>query len=347
MMTTTTTAAVRKNMRVIETTAVGITPRWEQHRFRAMGTDVYLAVYTMRQRPLGRMVEDMFRYFESLLSRFLPNSELSHLNRYDRPDCDASPDLFAAVEAALWAAQQTEGIYDPTILPYLEHAGYSQTFAAMNEVRPLAAAEIPFTAPCEEPLISGPDYRSVSLDRHARVISRPVGLKFDLGGMGKGWTVDRVADELRGEGCFLLNAGGDLFAYGLPGDERGWEIHLTHPFDPAMPLATLRVPNHAVATSTLARRRWEQGGRVRHHLIDPRTGRPAETDVASVSVVGERVFTAEVHAKVALILGLEAGTAYLESLSEVEGLLVTMTGTVVQTSGLASFIAEPAARLVL
>lgn len=314
-----------------------------------MNTGVFAQFYTASARPLERTVEESFRYYEGLLSRFRPDSELSRLNSHDGPVFAAGDDLYAAVEAALWAAQQTGGIFDPTILPCLEQAGYDRTFAALPDRRPLT--ERPLTAANaavddspEPPLAPGPDYRQVQLDRFSRLISRPVGMLFDLGGMGKGWTVDRTVDALRDTGYFMINAGGDLFAYGAPPGARGWEIHLAHPLDPRLRIATLRVAHRAVATSTIARRRWLHDGHIRHHLIDPRTGRPARGEVVSVSVVGERVFTAEVYAKTALILGCEDGAAFLESLPDVEGLMALAGGEIVMTSGMGRVVdrLEPA-----
>jgi thiamine biosynthesis lipoprotein len=149
----------------------------------------------------------------------------------------------------------------------------------------------------------------------------PPGLRRELGGIGKGWTVDRVADLLCNKGHFLLNAGGDLYAYGSSGLERGWDVHLAHPLIPDLDYASLNVDHHAVTTSTTARRRWIKDGIIQHHLIDPRTALPAQTDVISASVVAGRTFSAEVYAKTALILGVEDGLLFLESLPEVEGVL--------------------------
>jgi thiamine biosynthesis lipoprotein len=312
---------------------------WQQHSFRAMNTDVHAWAYTSTRRSLIREVEDLFRYFEQLLSRFRPASELSRLNDYDGPMYAAGEDLFAAVEAALWAAQQTDGVFDPTILPYLEKAGYDRTFDAIENRRPLTAEELHLDGPDAGPdRRTGFDYRDVRLDPRAHLIGRPPGLRLDLGGMGKGWTVDRVVDALCGvelsAGPFMVNAGGDIYAYGWPNDGRGWEIHLAFPLDPRLKLATLTLSHHAVATSTIARRRWIKDGCVQHHLIDPRTGRPAAAGAISVSVVAGRVFTAEVYAKAALIMGAERGLAFLESLPDVEGLIYAADRSVRMTTGM-------------
>ena len=315
--------------------------QWQQNNFRAMSTGIHALIYTPAKRSLVGTVENLFRYFEELLSRFRPTSELSRLNNHDGSIFMASPDLFTAVEAALWAAQQSGGIYDPTILPYLERAGYDSTFAAIKDQRPLRVAIEPqgdgYQAMWIPDLRSGLDYRHVQLDRSTGMINRPLGMLLDLGGMGKGWTVDRVVDEVRGDGPFLINAGGDLYAYGFPDGSRGWEIQLAHPLNPEMNMATLTLSHHAVATSTIAKRRWLKDGLLQHHLIDPRTGYPAKTDAISVSVVGERVFTAEVQAKVALILGVEEGLAYLDSQPDVEGLIFSTSGEVILTSGMDHF----------
>lgn len=307
-----------------------------------MNTGIHAMFYTPAKRSLVGNVENLFRYFEQLLSRFRPTSELSRLNNHEGSIFMASPDLFAAVEAALWAAQQSGGLYDPTILPYLERAGYDCTFAAIKDKRPLRAVMEPpgdghqvlHTSDLRREF----DYRHILLDRSTGMINRPVGMMLDLGGMGKGWTVDRVVDETCGQGPALINAGGDLYAYGFPDGSRGWEIHLAHPLNPEMNLATLTLSHHAVATSTIAKRRWVKDGHVQHHLIDPRTGYPAITDAISVSVVGGRVFTAEVHAKVALVLGVEEGLAYLESQPDVEGLIYSTGGNIRLTSGMDQLI---------
>jgi thiamine biosynthesis lipoprotein len=342
---TTITTAVNTTMTMMTTSQATRQEQgsWEmdRHSFRAMNTDVQLTMERTLLEVSKRTAMELFQYFEQLLSRFRPNSELSRLNACQQPAFAAGEDLFAAVEASLWAAQQTAGIYDPTILAYLEEAGYDRTFEAVDERRPLGeAAEVYLTAPMQagEQVLSGTDYRHVGLDPFTHMIVRPAGLRIDLGGMGKGWTVDRTADVLCEKGAFLLNAGGDLYAYGTPGTERGWEVHLAHPKQPDLNFASLTVDHQAVATSTTARRRWLKDGGLRHHLIDPRTGCPAISDALSVSVVAGRVFTAEIYAKTALILGIEEGCAFLESLEDVEGAFYSAGGEVRLTSGMDRYL---------
>jgi thiamine biosynthesis lipoprotein len=195
-----------------------------------------------------------------------------------------------------------------------------------------------------QPIWRSFNFQSVQLNRANREIYKPVGVRLDLGGMGKGWSVDRVADRLQGLGPFLVNAGGDIFGYQTPPGQKGWEIDIIHPLKPEQFIARLNLHHRAVATSTIAKRRWQRNGQTMHHLIDPRTGQPAQTDALSVSVITDRTVMAEIYAKVVLILGVEQGLAYLQSLPGVEGLIYTAESEIVYTAGLEEILdrLEPA-----
>jgi len=146
--------------------------------------------------------------------------------------------------------------------------------------------------------------------------------------------VDRAADWLAGHGPFLINAGGDLYAYGAPPGQAGWSIGVADPWDRERDSVRVQVCQMAVVTSTTSRRRWQQGEQAMHHLVDPRTGQPAATDAVSVTAIAPRAALAEVYAKAALILGVEAGRTWLNRIPGVEGLLIREDGQLVYTDGL-------------
>jgi thiamine biosynthesis lipoprotein len=126
----------------------------------------------------------------------------------------------------------------------------------------------------------------------------------DLGGIGKGWTVDAAARLLRDDvSAFLINAGGDLAVAGDGPTGDGWTVAVEDPRDPTLTLAVLRLRDLHCATSSTGRRRWMNDGRERHHLIDPRTGEPAAGGIASVTVVSESTVRAETWSKALLIAG--------------------------------------------
>jgi thiamine biosynthesis lipoprotein len=315
-----------------------------------MNTRVETQLYSQTNEAVLLDVQDLFRSFEKRLSRFDSNSELSQLNAHRGPGAFvASSILLEALEIALLAAEATGGLYDPTILTSLEKAGYDRSFEHMEHPAPLGpdsagASHLPAG---RQASWRSATYRSVHLNRARREIYKPAGVRLDLGGMGKGWTVDRATDRLQGLGPFLVNAGGDIFAYHSPSGQKGWQIDLVHPLQPELSMARLYLHHCALATSTIARRRWQHQGHLRHHLIDPRTGQPAKTDAWSVSVVADRTVTAEIYAKVALILGAEQGLAYLQNLPGIEGLVYTADSQILYTAGLAAILdrVEPAGYL--
>lgn len=319
---------------------------WNHHAFRAMNTQVEAWLYSQTDDAVLIEIERLFRSFEKRLSRFDPHSELSRLNAH--PDSEpfiASSTLMDALEVALAASQATQGLYDPTILTALEQNGYNRSFEKIEHPAPLQT-DTEFAHNTTNKQIAWPSvtFRSIQLNRPRREIYKPAGVRLDLGGMGKGWTVDRAADQLQGLGPFLINAGGDIFAYQSPPDEKGWQIDLVHPLNSELSMARLYLHHRALATSTIAKRRWQHAGQFKHHLIDPRTGQPAQTDALSVSVVADRTVLAEIYAKTALILGAAQGLAYLQSLPGVEGLIYTTDRQILYTDGVTSLLdrVEPA-----
>ena len=305
---------------------------WRERQFRAMNTTVDLT-YFGPDSQIGAYVENFFERSEQRFSRFRPSSELVVLNDCDEPECDVSAELFELLEAAKWANRATNGLFEPAVLDQLERAGYDRSFEQVRDISDAAEDATDPIAPAY-----GHTVLSLHLDSALRRVRRPVGLRIDLGGIGKGWTVDRCADFLHVRGPFLLNAGGDLYAYGTGGDAQGWEIEIEDARQPENAVAALTVSDAAVATSTVVKRHWQKGERRMHHIIDPRPGRPAATDVLTATVVASRVAVAEVYAKSALILGSGKGPAFLAERG-VEGVLQTEDGTLHATSGIAHKLA--------
>jgi thiamine biosynthesis lipoprotein len=246
--------------------------------FAAMGTDVEVLLEARADAHADealRWAEEEFERLEQVLSRFRPDSELSQLNRDGV--AEANVDLLRVVELALAARERTRGLFDPTIHDVLVEAGYDRTF---SEVAPQASKRIDARAGCGGAVLI--DGSTILLES---------GTRLDLGGIGKGYAVDRVAARLAAVGNCLVNAGGDLAVSG-----GAWPIGVTGDL-------TVELTRGGIATSGRDRRSWRRGGTLLHHLIDPRTRRPAETDFVRVTVVGESAVEAEVLAKVAFLGG--------------------------------------------
>ncbi len=273
----------------------------ERRTFHAMGTEVELLLDVTRSaesRDALDRVEVEFERLEALLSRFRPDSELSALNR--RGVLDAGPELVEVTRLAVEARTRTAGLFDPTVHDALVAAGYDRTF---DEVAP--------DGPAAAPRRCGGD---VSLDGSRIEIER--GFRLDLGGIAKGYAVDRAARMLVGTGPCLVNAGGDIACYG-----RRWPVGV----ETADGQVTLELDRGAIATSGRDRRRWRRNGTEAHHLIDPGTGTPAGGDFLRVTVVANTAVEAEVLAKAIFLGAPAAGPA----------VLVMNDGRTVFTGGLA------------
>ena len=253
-----------------------------------------------------------FTRIEAALSRFLPGSELSALNR--RGSVKAGPDLLAATELALAARERTGGRFDPTVHDALVAAGYDRSFEQV---------------PADRRTSNGNGHHScggpVEIDRFTRTIKLAAGVRLDLGGIGKGYAVDRAADRLSRLGPCLVNAGGDVAVRG-----RRWPVGV----ETANGFVTLELVSGALATSGRDRRRWRRDGEEQHHLIDPGTGRPSGSDLLRVTVVGTSAAEAEVLAKSLFLAGEERAAVEAER-DRIAAVLVTRDGRTVMTGALA------------
>lgn len=252
--------------------------------FRAMDTAVDVLALAPTRPALVDQVPALFEDAEQRFSRFRRSSLLSRLNRGEAID---DPTFVSVCRLALSAFELTGGLFNPMILPALTRSGYDTTFASISggELRPTLV----------------PDPR-LCLDIRNGAISLRAG-QLDLGGIAKGFTVDHAVETLAvSVGAFIVNAGGDLRTHGDEPGGHGWEMVIEHPNAPIVGWQG-RVSG-ALATSTSARRRWTTtSGLAAHHLIDPRTGLPAESPFVQVSVFGESCSDAEVWAKAVLIGG--------------------------------------------
>lgn len=280
----------------------------ERRSFRAMGTDVELIVRDNSAPQALEDAEQEFHRLEALLSRFREDSELSRLNRDGA--IEAGPDLRRVVQLALEARARTGGRFDPTVHDALVRAGYDRTF---DDV-PLEGAALRAPAPATAGAVRVRGER-VELDR---------GVRLDLGGIGKGYAVERAADLLAQAGPCLVNAGGDVAVRGGT-----WPVGL----EVATGSITLELDAGGIATSGRDRRRWRRGGRELHHLIDPRTGAPSESDLLRVTVVADDAVEAEVAAKSLFLAGAAQALAEAEA-CRIPAVLVTADGRTLFAGGL-------------
>ena len=244
------------------------------NRFRSMGCEV--VVGDADPAPVRALFDADDRRF----TRFAADSELMRVNATSGPVL-VSPRFAHVVEAALAAARMTDGLVDPTLLDAIEAAGYDRDFDVLPEDGPARPGAVG-------------RWREVRLG--GRLLTRPDDVRLDLNGVVKSMAVDDAL-ALIGEGW--VSAGGDLAT--------------SRPLEVAVPGGdSIRLEHGALATSSSAVRRWHRGGRTQHHLIDPRTGRPARSPWEQVTACGATCLVADIAAKAAFLMG-DDGPGWLDA----------------------------------
>lgn len=264
-----------------------------------------------------------FADWERILSRFQQTSELTMLNHQAGTGwVQVSETLWEVLVSALSAARRSAGLVTPTVLPALKRAGYDRNFAELprwNNTPGGAAHPVA-------------DWRAIHMDRRNRAVALPPAVQLDLGGIAKGWAADTAARRLNRFGPALVDAGGDIAIRGARANGTPWPIGIADPHKPDQYREILLLNGGGVATSGRDYRRWRQGGRERHHIIDPRTGEPAVTDIVTATVIAPSAREAEAAAKTTLILGGAAGRAWLERFPYLAAFLITDQGTIIRTA---------------
>jgi thiamine biosynthesis lipoprotein len=280
----------------------------DRRTFRAMGTDIELLVEAEGANDALDAAEGEFHRLEALLSRFRDDSELSQLNRDG--SIDAGPDLLRVVELALAARERTSGRFDPTVHDAVVAAGYDRTFD-----------ELPVDGAGE--LVPVPAGGGVRIEG-CRIELEP-GVRIDLGGIGKGYAAERAAEPLATAGPCLVSAGGDIATRA-----GSWPVGV----ETEGGTITLELSGRALATSGQDRRTWRRNGRAMHHLIDPRTGAPATSDIVRITVVATDAVDAEVLATSLFLAGADGAAAEADA-TGIPAVIVGADGRTLLAGGLA------------
>jgi len=290
----------------------------------ALGSTALL--WTTDDAALADATAELVRELEAVdraCSRFRDDSELVQLNHAEGEPFAAGPYLFEAVQVALRAAAATGGLVDPTIGRGLRLAGYDRTFTIIGRRDQGTVRFAPAAG-----------WRLVEVDEDCRSIRIPSGVELDLGATAKALAADRTAlaaAEKTGAGI-LVSLGGDIAIAG-PAPNGGWPVRIADDhrasLDGLGPVVSLE--SGGLATSSVTVRRWHVGEDELHHILDPRTGRPAQSCWQTVSVAAASCVDANTASTAAVLLG-EAAPVWLAE-RRLPARLVGVTGDVVCVGG--------------
>jgi thiamine biosynthesis lipoprotein len=265
----------------------------------AMGSSFSVVLYGADRAQLeaaaDRALDEVHR-LDRLLSNYQPASEWSEMNRAaaDRP-FRLSAELFDLLSACLKYSAESDGAFDVTVGPLARVWGFTTGDGALPQPADVSTA------------LARVGYRHVHLDPATRAVKfERAGMELDPGGIGKGYAVDRVVDLLRREqvqAALVSAAGSSIYALSAPPDRPdGWRITIRAPEDPNQAAAEVVLKDMAVSTSGSYEKFFWAEGRTYSHLIDPRTGAPAQ-GTAAVSVLAPRTIDSEAWTKPYFING--------------------------------------------
>ncbi|MBN1269658.1 MAG: FAD:protein FMN transferase [Kiritimatiellae bacterium] len=294
---------------------------------QTMGTtySIKLANSPLSQRDLSKLRRTIELRLESIneqMSVYLPDSEISRFNRSrSTMPFAVSADFEHVARFAVGLAARTGGAFDPTVAPLVNLWG----FGPEGRHAPPAPAQL-------EEARARVGYGHLSFIAPHQIRKDIPDLQLDLGAVAKGYGADEVKRTILAAGVtnFLVEIGGEVVAWGLNPDGRMWSIGIQTPEFDAVPgaktVGTLHLSRMAAATSgDYQNYVRDETGRVRAHIIDPRTGRPVEHELASVTVLARDCLTADGLATAAFVLGPQLGLGVVANYSGAEALMLVRT----------------------
>lgn len=290
-----------------------------------MGTDMTHRAFGINAKEAIQAVEREAKRLEHMLSRFLPESDTSRINRSAGVKREpVSPDIYKILSFATECSEISQGLFDITVGPLADvwdykHATEPPADVKIRQVLPLV------------------DYRCLKLDQTEQTAElKKAGQSVDLGGIGKGFAGDRFMEIFRqyGVASAFSNIGGNVSTLGNKPDGSPWRVGIRHPRQAGL-LGTVDAAGKAVVTSGDYERFFtDRNGRRFHHILNPVTGYPAESRLISVTVTADSAMTADALSTAIFIAGAEKGLDFIGSYKQAEAVLVNAELSVYVTRGL-------------
>lgn len=285
-------------------------------------TVVTVSAYLESDAPLKEALAACEGY-EKLLSKTIEGSDVWNINHAQGQPVRVSEHTLAVLNISRAVSEACGGAFDITVARTVALWDFTGGSNAVPDAESVArAAELI-------------DYRKVVVQDD--LVTVPAGMEIDLGAVAKGYICDQISYLLKGLGVHnaLLNFGGNVIAMGVKPDGSAWTVGIQ---DPAQPtgayLLAVRAEGHqAVVTSGIYERGFDLDGVRYHHLLDPKTGWPAQNELASVTIFAEQSGMADALSTATFVLGLARGMEFIQNTPDAEALFITRTGEILATEG--------------
>jgi len=272
----------------------------------AMGTTFEVVAYGPEREYLAAVINEVFEEIDRLeqrITNYRPDSELSHINRTAaRRSVVVEPGLFRLIGDSIRYSSETSGAFDVTIGPLMKTWGFFQQRGRVPDDAEIAQ------------VLKTVGHTHVKLDATARTVSfNVIGVQLDLGGIGKGFAVDRAVEILRSSGVTnaLISSGtSSIYALGAPPQAKAWTITLRDPFDAEKGADVIHLKNCSVSTSGNYENFFKLNGKTYSHVMDPATGRPVE-GMLSTAVLALETTESEALSTAFYVMGPERASHYV------------------------------------
>lgn len=297
-------------------------------------TFVTITVYGTTQSEADEILQNCLnkcQEYEMLLDSNIQGSDIYNINHSNGAPCEVDPRTISMLETAISYSQSTDGLFDVTVFA----ASSLWNFHEDEEY-------IPNNAELKKAL-SHIDYKNIIIDKSNNTItlSDPAA-SIDIGGIAKGYIADEIASYLHTQNVTgaIINLGGDIYAYGTKPNGDDYTIGINDPNGSPNPVMAITISNKAIATSGTYIRRIQQNGEYYHHILNPSTGYPADTDLVSSTIITDNATDADTLCTISILMGSSAALSYIDSIPDTEAILIKSDGSIVMTDGARRYIKE-------
>ncbi len=288
-----------------------------------MGTVVEILIRNMPQDVAHNAINKAFAEFEridNLFSTYKKESGVSELNsNLEKVTVDS--EIYFILKKCDEITKSTNGAFDAATGNIVDVWNFNSTQPQIPDSEILSEA------------VDNSGWINVELSDSNYVIKKKR-IRFNFGAIAKGYAVDKAAFVLANLGIndFLINAGGEIKTSG-----KNWKVGIQHPRRPTELIKSLLIEDYSVATSGDYEQYFELTGKRYHHILNPKTGYPAR-DIQSVTIVAKDNFVADAYATGVFVLGKDKGLALIESIEAIEGMIITESGEIINSSGFNKYV---------
>lgn len=292
-----------------------------------MGTPITVSIYEGGDEKSLQKAFDKVSEIESLASINKPGTELDKLNENSGINKIKLSDIsYEIIKRAVKYSHLSDGGYDISIGPLVKLWSIG-----------LPEAKVPTQEEIDK-VIKLVNYKNIELnDSTKEVFLKEKGMLLDLGSIAKGYAADAVAKVLSDDGVTkaIVDLGGNIYALGSKGDGEDWNVGIQNPFsDRGDVVGTIHISNKSIVTSGIYERFIEKDGKKYHHILNPKTGYPYDTEIAGVSIIANESTDSDALSTLVFTKGLKEGLRFVENIKNVDAVFVTKKKEVYVTDGI-------------